>query len=201
MLKKIGLLIALSVSVFAVHNGEININNTDLEVGLKLDMGQFRETVEPNTMFVGAKYIKPDRAAVYGNTNETLEAYYEVNFLIMKEVGDAGVDFGMGIKVNHTKDFESSPLGMEIAYKLPVTDSVPMKINALVYYAPQVLTYSDGASYLEYRVSFDAELIENSFITIGYRSITPTYIDNVIGTNSEVFNYNSSLYFGFKLGF
>lgn len=202
MLKKIGLIVALSVSAFAIHNAEININETDLEVSAKFDMGQFRDNVEPNTMFVGAKYFKPSKTDVYDNTNIVLEPYYELNFLIMKEIGKSGVDMGMGIKANYTKDFQSSPLGLEVGYRLPYSTTVPMKLKASVYYAPQVLTYADGKGYLEYRISYDIELIENSFITIGYRSINTTYIDVADGGNGlDNFNYNSSAYFGFKLGF
>ena len=40
MLKKISLITVCAVSVFAMHNAEININDKDLEIGARLDMGQ-----------------------------------------------------------------------------------------------------------------------------------------------------------------
>ena len=144
MLKKICLLVACTVSAFAIHNAELNINNTDLEVNVRFDVGQFRDRVEPNTMFIGGRYFKPDKTAVYKGTNDILEPYYEVNMLIRREIGSRGMTLGMGVKVNHTKDFSSSPLGMEFSYKLPVSSLFPMHISSSVYYAPQVLSYKDA---------------------------------------------------------
>ena len=53
MLKKITLLLVTSLSLFAMHSAELNINQKDLEAGLKFDIGQFNDNVEPETMFVG----------------------------------------------------------------------------------------------------------------------------------------------------
>ena len=58
MLKKIGLLCAFSISVFAMHSAEININQKDLEFGLNIDMGQYNRGIEPDTTFVGVTYLK-----------------------------------------------------------------------------------------------------------------------------------------------
>ncbi len=199
MLKKLLLLGLSAVSAFALHNAEININDTDLEIGLGLDIGQFNENIEPNTMFVGAKFFNPESEHSLDNI-QRIEPYFEGNFLIMKEIGDLGMSLGMGAKLNYTKvegkDFSALPLGIEFAYVIPAPKLVPMSINGSVYYAPQVLSFADGKDYLGYRIHYDVELIENAGITIGYRSLNMTF-DNSIGA----INYNSSWYFGFKVKF
>ena len=195
MLKKITLAALCATSAFAMHTGEININNKDLEIGAKFDLGQFNDTVEPDTMFVGGKFINADGDHASPKSPD-LDPYFELNFLMMRELGNQGMSIGMGTKLNFTKDYAAIPLGLEFAYKLPVVDFVPMYLNGSLYYAPSVLCMSDADSYLEYRISYDVEVIQNGLITIGYRNINTNY-DNAAGD----FTYNESFYVGFKIGF
>ena len=174
MLKKLSLIILSVVSAYAMHSGEININNKDLEIGAKFDLGQFNPAVEPDTMFIGGKFINADgdHAENYlGNKVNDLDPYLELNFLMMQAVGDQGMSIGMGAKLNFTENYSAVPLGLEFTYKLPVVDFVPMYLNGSLYYAPSVLCMRDADSFLEYRLSYDAEVIKNGYITIGYRNI------------------------------
>jgi len=199
MLKKLTLITASAVSAFALHTAEININNKDLEAGVLLDVGQFNDRVEPNTMFIGGKFLNADDAHSSDSLSQ-LDPYYEMNFLIMREIGNYGVSFGMGIKLNYVqiglKEFSSLPLGVEFAYSLPTPKAIPVSFNASLYYAPEVLSFADSTDYLDYRVHFDIELIKNAGITVGYRSINMS-----AGTGIGSVNYNSSAYFGFQVGF
>jgi len=199
MLKKLTLMTITAVSAFALHTAEININNKDLEVGMQLDVGQFNRRVEPNTMFVGAKFLNADDAHS-SDSLSLLDPYYEANFLIMREIGNYGVSFGMGIKLNYTqignRDFSALPLGLEFAYRLPTPKAIPVSLNASLYYAPEVLSFADATNYLDYRVHFDIALIQNAGITIGYRSLNMS-----AGSGIGSKNYNSSAYFGFQVGF
>ena len=197
MLKKITLIALCAASAFAMHSGEININNKDLEIGAKFDLGQFNTAVEPDTMFVGGKFINADGDHADDKVND-LDPYFELNFLMMQAVGNQGMSIGMGAKVALTEDYAAVPLGLEFAYKLPVTDFVPMYLNGSLYYAPSVLCMSDADSFLEYRLSYDVEVIKNGLITIGYRNIDTNY-DN--GGGKVDFTYNESFYVGFKIGF
>lgn len=89
MLKKILIIVACAVSVFALHTGELNINNKDLEVGMMLDVGQFNDNVEPNSMFIGGKFLNADSA--HSNDNiSSLTPYFEGSFLMMREIGKLG---------------------------------------------------------------------------------------------------------------
>ncbi|WP_457748168.1 YfaZ family outer membrane protein [Sulfurimonas sp.] len=199
MLKKLSVLTLSAVSAFALHTGEININDTDLELGMKFDMGQFYRTIEPNTTFLGAKFINADKSHS-DNTQTPLDPFYEVNFLMMRPVGKRGMSLGMGVKGNYTtngiKDFFTMPLGVEFAYKIPARTLIPMYLNGALYYAPQALAFSDAKDFLEYRINFDIEVIDNGRITLGYRNIDTNY-----NVPNGSFNFNSSFYAGFKIGF
>ena len=204
MLKKLSLISILTVSAFAMHGVDININDKDLEFGANLDMGQFVNTVEPNTVFVGGRYLKgnEDHSDFTSNNN----AYYEANFLMQKAVSGSDVTIGLGVKANHTnanlgsknRDFSSIPLGVELGYKLPTNTRVPFYLGGKLYYAPEVLCMNDAKSFLEYRVNLDMEVIPNGRITVGYRNIDTNY--DISGKTVDT-NYNRSAYVGFKFQF
>jgi len=192
MLKKLAMFTCCAATAFAMHTGEININNKDIEVSVKLDVGQFNDSVEPDTMLVGGKFLNADEAHSKDDPSK-IDPYYELNFLLIRDIGDKGMRAGLGIKVNHTKNFSSVPLGLEFAYKLPFEELVPFYLNGSIYYAPEVLSMNDADSYLEYRLNLDIEVIEGGKITLGYRNLDTNYdLD---------FNYNSSMYIGFKIDF
>ena len=193
MLKKITIIAACAASAFAMHTGEININESDLEVSAKFDIGQFNENVEPDTMFIGGKFLNANEEHS-SDKNTAIDPYFEANFLMQKEVGNAGVTVGMGMKLNYTKDYSALPLGLEFGYKIPAPDLIPMYLHGSLYYAPSVLAFSDAKDYLEYRIGYDIEVINNGRVTIGYRSIDTNY-------DAADFNYNKSWYVGFKIGF
>ena len=199
MLKKILMLSACAASAFALHTAEININNKDLEVGAQFDMGQFNDAVEPNTLFVGARFLNAD-AKNSSNSNANVDPLVEANILMMKDIAKSGFRLGIGAKVNYAQvsssKFVSVPLGVEGAYTLPIQNLIPIHLNAAVYYAPKVLSFQKAKNYLETRFSVDFELIENGNISVGYRKIETNY-----DFTSGDFRYNRSAYLGFKLKF
>jgi len=190
MFKKICLMALGAVSVFAMHSAEININNSDLELSARLDMGQFNDNLEPDTIFLGAKYLNADERH---SDVRSIDDYQEVNFLMQREISP---DFrlGIGAKLNHTKDFVSIPFGVEAVYTLPVTSSVPFYVGASLYAAPEVLSLDKADSFLEYRFTLEAEVIQNAFVTLGYRHMDTDYERRDV-------EYNDSLYFGLKFLF
>jgi len=199
MLRKIILLTATAMSAFALHTAEININDRDLELSARFDMGQFNDNVEPNTIFVGGRFLngqKENSRLEAGGSLVTIDPYFEANFLMMRAIGDMGMSFGMGAKLNYTKNFSSLPLGLEFQYAIPAKKLVPMFVYGSVYYAPSALSFSDAKDFLEYRMSYDVEIIENGRLTIGYRNVNTNY-DTVLGKVV----YNDSFYLGFKFAF
>ncbi len=196
MLKKLSLVTVSAVSAFAMHSAEININNKDLELSAKMDVGQFNYNVEPSTMFIGAKYLNADEDN--SDIDSGIEAYYELNFLMQQEINNSGLSIGMGVKTNHTENFTSIPLGLEASYELPKSTFVPIYIGASIYYAPEVLAMEDAKNFLEYRVSVDIEVIKNGRIVLGARVLDTNYEVNNVATD---INYNKSAYMGFKFSF
>lgn len=190
MFKKVSLIMFGAVSAFAMHSAEININSSDLELSVKTDMGQFSENVAPDAVFLGAKYLKADEKH---SDTRSIDDYQELNFLMQKNI-NRDFRLGLGVKLNHTKDFISAPLGVEAAYKLPVTSSVPFYICGSLYYAPEVLSFDKADGFSEYRINLDVEVIENGFLTAGYRAIDTNY------ENRDI-EYNHSGYLGLKFAF
>ncbi len=199
MLRKLLLIAATVISAFALHTAEININDRDLELGAKFDIGQFNDGIEPDTIFFGGKILngqKENSKVENGGSLTDFDPYFEVNFLMKRAIGNMGLSVGMGAKLNYTKDFSSLPLGLEFDYCILTKELVPMFVYGSVYYAPGSLSSHDAKDFLDYRMSFDIEMIKNGRVTIGYRNINTNYktaIGNVV--------YNDSFYAGFKFAF
>lgn len=188
------MMVLSAVSVFAMHSAEININDTDLELATKLDMGQFNRNIEPDTVFLGAKFLNAD-AKHSSEEYADIDPYYELNFLMQKEIQKTGMHFGLGVKLNYTKDYSTLPLGVEFAYTIPAVKLIPMHIGGALYYAPAALAFSEAKDFLEYRLTYDIEIIDNGGVVVGYRHFDTNYKDAID------FEYNRSFYVGFKFRF
>ena len=100
MLKKVGLISLLSVSLMSMNSVELNVNDVDLEAGLNLDIGQFNSAVEPDTSFIGVRYLKSDRD--YSDFNDS-DSYMEASFMREQAIGENGFYVGIGVKTNYIK--------------------------------------------------------------------------------------------------
>lgn len=196
MLKKLGLIVLCGASAFAVHSVELNINDKDLEFGAKVDMGQFNDTVDPDTVFLGAKILHADEKNSDFNSNSDMNDYYEASFLMQRRVAATDLVLGLGVKFNGTKNFSSVPLGAEATYKV-LDGAIPLYLKGVVYFAPEILSMQDAKSFLEYRVSLDVEVNTNAYVTVGYRSIDTNYDSDKGGDK----NYNRSAYIGARFAF
>jgi len=196
MLNKLGLIALCTASAFAMHNIELNINDKDLEFGAKVDVGQFNDAVDPDSVFIGAKILHADKKHSDFRNNSDMNDYYEASFLMQRKVGASDLVIGLGIKLNGTKNFSSVPLGLEATYKI-LGGAIPLYIKGAVYYAPEVLSMQNAKNFLEYRASLDLEVVTNGYVTLGYRSIDTNY-DSKKGGDM---NYNKSAYIGVKFAF
>jgi len=191
MLKKITLMTASAVAALAMNSASININNEDLELNANLDIGQFNDNVEPETMFVGVRFLDADNTDRINN-----DALYELSFLMKKAMGESGLQIGLGVKANYTKDYRTLPLGIVFEYGLPSVTVIPMSLHADIYYAPKVLSFDNANKYFEYRLEYDAAVIDHGHVFLGYRNIRTDYND-IRGS----FTYNAAGYVGFKFEF
>ncbi|QFR48645.1 hypothetical protein FJR48_02460 [Sulfurimonas lithotrophica] len=199
MLKKISLLILGFSCTYAMHTAELNINEYDLEAGLKLDIGQFNEMVEPNTTFIGIDYLKADRK---NSSHNNIDRYVNINFMIEQEIQNSGFKVGLGVKGIYTglgkADFRSLPIGAEVSYKLPLNIATPIGFKAEGYYAPKSLSFSDANGYVEYRAEAYIQLMDRASVYVGYRRIDTEY--DYMNIISDV-TYNKSIYSGIKFSF
>jgi len=192
MLKKLLLLIAATGVTFAMHTGEININNDDIEAELKFDMGQFNPELDVDNTYVGVRYI-------YADNKYDADELVEVSYLMKKPLDKMKeLSIGIGFKVDYSSvdafDFLALPLGIEARYHLPVNAAVPIYVGAEVYYAPSVLSFSDAENYLEFKANIDVEIIKRGLITAGYRRIDTNY-------EAGDLKFNQAAFIGFKFVF
>jgi len=196
MLKKLLLIATIATTLFAFHTAELNINDKDFEGKLRFDVGQFNQTVMPDSLFFGIGYIKgSEDNSDFRDTDGLVEA----TFLMQRPFGSSeNLLVGMGIKYEYSRvaneDFSALPLGLELRYLLPFDTGVPMYIGGVFYYSPEVLTFNDAKNYIEYRANFDIEIIERGHLLVGYRNIDLNF-------DAADMNYNRSWYLGFKFQF
>lgn len=199
MLKKLislGIICSLS---FGMHEIELNINDVDLEAGLKLDMGQFNQAVEPDTTFIGYKYLKGDKKNSADDISPS--PFHEISFLIRRKIGSSDLSAGLGVKANITSlnryDFVSIPIGLHLRYDFSSSD-IPVYAGGYFYYAPPVLSSQDASKFVEYRVFLGVDIIKNAGLVVGFRNIDTTY--DINGKDEKV-NLNRSAYFGVRFRF
>ena len=201
MLKKV-LISSLitATTLFAMHEFEINLNQKDLDLHLGLDMGQFNDSVEPDSFLIQMRVMKGDteHSGLPGDQDTTV--FGDLGFVAQSSSAMApGLTMGMGLKLIYTDLKEKSvlamPLGVTVDYVLPFDIFVPLHVGAKGYYAPEVLAFEASKNYMEFQTNFDIEVMDRGLISLGYRWIeTPLNYD----TNAY---YNRSYYFGLKFKF
>jgi len=195
MKKIITAIAAFSTIALASGEGEVNVNDTDLEIGFKFDVNQMNDEMGyDRTNQFGIKFIKADQDANSNPGGYDPDYYAEINYLMMQDIGNDGLRAGIGAKLNYTEDFASVPFGLEAQYELRQIPNVPIKFGAAIYYAPQVLTFEEGESYLESRATMAFQLIQDAQLVVGYRNIQTNLQDADI-------KYNEAGYFGVRMKF
>ncbi len=201
MLKKLLLAtLLLSSTTYAMHEFELNLNDKDVDVHLGLDMGQFNDNIEPDSLIIKARIMKGDREHAKLPDKQDTSILGEFGFVAQSSSAMApGLMMGMGIKLAYTPLKDQSifamPIGVVTDYTLPLDIIIPLHVGGQFYYAPEVLSFEKSTSYMEYQVNFDVELMERGLVTMGYRGIdTPTEAK----TNAY---YNRSFFIGFKFKF
>lgn len=201
MLKKVllGLLLTSSIS-YAMHEFELNLNNQDLDLHLGLDMGQFNNSIEPDSFMVKARLMKADQEHARFPQGQDPNILSEFGFVVQStSTFSPGLMMGMGLKLVHTpltvQSIFAMPLGVVADYRLPFDIVIPLHLGGQFYYAPEVLAFERSTSYMEYQANFDVELMERGRVTMGYRGI-----DTPIAGKSNTY-YNRSFFVGFKFKF
>jgi len=201
MLKKVILVTLLAFTTLsAMHEFEINLNQKDLDLHLGLDMGQFNDSIEPDSFMIEMRVMKGDTIHSRLPSAQNTNIFGDFGFVAQSSSAMApGLMMGMGLKMVYsdleTKSIFAMPLGILVDYTLPFNIPIPLHIGGKAYYAPQVLSFEASKNYMEFQTNFDIEVMDRGLITLGYRWIeTPLHYD-------ENAYYNRSYYFGLKFKF
>ncbi len=194
MRKKIALT-ALLIALPALAGKEqasfgLNINNEDLEVEGRMSLASRTSRLEYRNFFIDANFIN--------GKDDTLTG---VGFYVENSPqGHSNIEFGVGLKSifskNDTLDktFVAIPITVSAKARMYLRNLPKSSLGVKLAYAPAPLTFSDGDSYLEYRIEADMQIIDNIDIYAGYRNIDTDYkIKDV--------NFNAAGYVGFKFLF
>ena len=203
MLKTLSLILIFNYSLFAMHSFELNLNEKDLEGEIQLDIGQYNETLDPDTTFIALSYLAA--TAEHSSLNADPRGLTRMNFYIQNAVnGFEDLVIGMGVKFAYTAHKTSSkehsfyalPFGLHVKYQLPFNLPVGFFLGAEGYYSPEVLSFGDAKNYLESNGFMEIQLIDRGSILGGYRNIETNYLYS--GGDIRV---NESWYAGFKFLF
>ena len=192
MLKKLAVWFVVTTHLFAMHVAELNLNNSEVEVGVKLDIGQFIYSIDPDKTFFGVKFLKADEDnGDYTNPREM----YELNFIVQQFLFSSKIFAGLGIKANYiaNKDFLVAPLSAKLGYMFDMR--LPVYLGAEYHYAPEMLSFMDAKGYKELRFDVDIELFKIALLNIGYRNIETKFKTGGYNT------YNHAGYIGVKFKF
>lgn len=169
----------------AQSNIGLNINDEDLEVTASIDLNALTYYSDSTSYSLDASYLHTD-----GDDLTTLGVSAESTFQ-----GVDGLSLGLGLKSVFTDDFIAIPFFAKARYTLPLNYSIPTtSVASSLAYSPSVLTFSDGESYMEFRIEADMEVVNNVHLFTGYRNIDTEY-------DHHDQTFNNSFYGGMKLSF
>ena len=189
------LLIFLS-SLSAYHELDINMNNDELESGIKFDLAQFSKRFNVNRYFLGLDYLYIE------NDDRDNDSLISFDFMMKNRLKQIkAITFGLGGKVlstsSNSNNVTAIPLGLYMNFLMPVK-SFPISFSAQFYYSPKPLTFEDGDQYFEQRYELIFEVIKRGKIYIGYRDIL---VNRTLEKGGGDFKVSQIPYIGLKFGF
>lgn len=195
MLKKLLISLALGASLFAMHDASVNLNNDDIELKGNIDIGELNQSDFPDTYFLTLGFLDVDNRE---DTDPLLQAGFKLRQSV---TGVQGLRFGLGFKGTYTEvgrqKHAAIPLGVELAYTLPIGSAIPVILSGSLDYAPSVLSFKDADSYTEKRLELGIQIVEQATIFVGYRKIDTDFESRSGGD----YTYNDTGYIGFKVRF
>ncbi len=168
----------------------LNINNEDLEIEGRASLATRTSRLEYRNVFVDGNFLSTSDDTLFG------AGFYVEN----SPQGYSNLKFGVGLRTifSHSdaldKSFIALPIMVSAKARMYLGSLPKSALGMKILYAPAPLTFSDGDSYLEYRIEADMRVIENIDIYLGYRNISTDY-------KVKDVTLNSSMYVGFKFVF
>lgn len=194
-MKKFLLLVLVQFPLFAMHYFGLNINDVDLEASLDMDIGQFNETLDPDSTFIGVSVLSSSKEH---SALESPSPLGSAQFFIQQDIDSAeqfriGVGFKMAYAAEGSQQFFALPIMMQLAYRLPI-DAILIRLKLMGAYSPKVLSLLDAKNYAEYRAIAEISPIDRATIELGLRHIDLNY------TQRDII-YNETAYVGLRLAF
>jgi hypothetical protein len=186
MKKILLLLFIINLNIFALDRASfgLNINTNDLEIEGKTSLGFSTNNPVYKNFYFDANLI---------NSDDTLMGFglYVEN----SPINYQNLSFAIGLRTIFTKnsgeDFTAIPIILGAKARMYLGNLPKSNLGIKFAYAPSPLTFQDADSYYEYRMEVDMNIIQNVNIYLGYRNINTDY-------ESRDYNYNDSVYIGFK---
>ena len=181
MLKKLLLSLALSASLFAMHDASVNLNNDDIEINGNLDLGELNQSDYPDAYFLTLGLLDAEN-------KERTDPLISAGFMLRQNLrGADSLKIGIGIKGTYTEvgnaKHATIPINAELSYVLPIDSVIPFMISGAVSYAPPVLSFKDAL-----------QIVEQGSLFVGYRQIKTDFI-------VDGYKFNDTGYVGFKVRF
>jgi len=196
MLKKL-LILTLLFSIPAFARAErgslgLNVNSDNLELEGRISLATRTDRIEYRNFYLDANFINGDDDTLWGL------GFYVENSPHQYQ----NLEFSFGLRSVFTgndkldKSFIALPIVIGGKARMYFQNIPKSALGIKLAYAPKPLTFSDGESYLEFRIQADMEIIDNIDIYLGYRNIGTDYK----GKGEDV-TFNSAPYIGFKFVF
>ena len=188
-----------STSLWAEHDTIsetiIQAQGSDISVGLNENDIEVRANFNVTPSFIGYSETSYGLHAGYlysdGDEMISLGLFAKSDF---PSIEGLVLSFGMnGVATND--NFLAFPAIANAQYHFPTYQTtIPMTLDFLFAYAPEIISFEDAQHYTEMRLELDMEVIPNIHLLGGYR-----YIDTEYKTYDKTFNNN--IYLGMKLSF
>jgi len=196
MLRKLLLTLVLGTSLFAAHDASVNLNSDDIELNGNIDIGELNQSDYPNMYFLTLGFLDVDN-------RESTDPLLSAGFKLRQDVtGVQGLRFGIGAKGTYTEvgqhKHAAIPLGVELAYTLPIDSTIPIIVSGSFDYAPSILSFKDADKYMEKRLELGVQIVEQAVIFAGFREIDTDF--DVRGAGGD-YEYNDEFYIGFRIKF
>ena len=185
--------ILLAALVWLTYFAEANAN--DLEIALSKDTAQF--TFRSDSSMIGWGGAELAMGLFY---NEASDFILDASLLQMRQASEQNpLTFGVGLAAyigkldNINSDVFALGIGGEVRYTIAGT--MPMAIYFRGYYAPQITSFSDADSLLDYQLGFQIEALPQTTAFIGVRHLE---IDT---RGVDYLAADDELFFGVRLTF
>jgi hypothetical protein len=184
--KIISLLLAISTSLIASNQFDININNTTLEVQHSTKISELSSRDGESQLNFVAGYLRLESDS-QNRIDDLKYVGFNTESMGMDVVISLGINFLVVGTTNNTDDYVTVPLLMSIGYN-DIEEGLGIELNAEV--APEVLSFGDTKNYSSIELRAKYSVFSGADVYIGTRALKVNDTDEALSTikaNRDVF--------------